>query len=98
MGREGASRTLRVGLARRPVDPSDRFLYHKTTHRLVYESARAERPDVDDVILEPGEIDFFPEVFGDRATIFPYGGHCGNMSYRDNVALMVDTFTAGGAK
>jgi hypothetical protein len=54
--------------------------------------------NVDDVILEPGEIDFFPEVFGDRATIFPYGGHCGNMSYRDNVALMVDTFTAGGAK
>ncbi len=53
--------------------------------------------NVDDVILEPGEIDFFPEVFGDRATIFPYGGHCGNMSYRDNVALMVETFTAGGA-
>jgi len=48
-----------------------------------------------DVILEPGEIDFFNRVFGDRATIYPYGGHCGNMNYRDNVALMVSTFTRG---
>jgi len=46
-----------------------------------------------DVILEPGEINFFREVFGDRAKIYPYGGHCGNMSYRDNVAHMIDTFT-----
>jgi len=46
-----------------------------------------------DVILEPGEIDFFREVFGDRAKIYPYGGHCGNMSYRDNVAHMINTFT-----
>ena len=47
----------------------------------------------DDIILEPGEINFFREVFGDRAKIYPYGGHCGNMSYRDNVAHMIDTFT-----
>jgi pimeloyl-ACP methyl ester carboxylesterase len=48
-----------------------------------------------DIILEPGEIEFFNEVFGDRATIYPYGGHCGNMNYRDNVARMVATFTEG---
>ena len=48
-----------------------------------------------DIILEPGEIEFFNEVFGERATIYPVGGHCGNMSYRDNVALMVSTFTQG---
>ena len=47
----------------------------------------------DDIILEPGEIDFFRDVFGNRAKIYPYGGHCGNMSYRDNVAHMIDTFT-----
>ena len=47
----------------------------------------------DDIILEPGEIDFFRDVFGDRAKIYPHGGHCGNMSYRDNVAHMVSTFT-----
>ena len=54
--------------------------------------------NVDDVILKPGEIDFFSEVFGDRAMIYPLGGHCGNMNYRDNVAHMVNTFTTGGAQ
>ncbi len=49
----------------------------------------------DDVILEPGEIDFFTDVFGGRATIYPYGGHCGNMNHRDNVARMLATFTGG---
>ncbi len=54
--------------------------------------------NADDVILEPGEIDFFRDVFGDRATIYPHGGHCGNMNYKDNVAHMVGTFTAGGVQ
>jgi len=54
--------------------------------------------NADDIILEPGEIDFFREVFGDRATIYPTGGHCGNIDHRDNVARMVDTFTAEGAR
>ena len=52
--------------------------------------------NADDVILEPGEIDFFPEVFGERVTIYPHGGHCGNMNYADNVAHMLDVFTQGG--
>lgn len=47
----------------------------------------------DDIILEPGEIDFFPRVFGDRARIYPRGGHCGNIAYRDNVAHMISVFT-----
>jgi hypothetical protein len=49
----------------------------------------------DDIILEPGEIEFFNEVFGDRATIYPYGGHCGNINYTENVAHMLATFTEG---
>lgn len=49
----------------------------------------------DDVILEPGEIDFFSEVFGDRATIYPYGGHIGNINYSENVAHMIATFSKG---
>lgn len=53
--------------------------------------------NADDIILEPGEIDFFTETFGSRAKIYPYGGHCGNMNHRDNVAHMVATFTEGGA-
>ena len=52
--------------------------------------------NADDVILEPGEINFFPKVFGDRATIYPYGGHCGNMNYSENVAHMVATFAEQG--
>ena len=52
--------------------------------------------NADDIILEPGEIDFFTEVFGDRATIYPVGGHCGNMDYPDNVAHMVAAFTGEG--
>ena len=43
----------------------------------------------DDIILEKGEIDFFEDVFGERATIYPFGGHCGNMQYPDNVAQML---------
>ncbi len=48
----------RVGLAATPVDPRDVFLYHKTTNREVYDRARAERPDCNDVVLrnDRGEI------------------------------------------
>src|SRR5262245_50283542 len=42
----------RVRLAREPIDPTDPFLYHKTTNRAVYERARL--PDCDDVILWNG--------------------------------------------
>jgi hypothetical protein len=47
----------------------------------------------DDVILAPGEINFFSQVFGDRAKIYPWGGHLGNMMYRDNTAHMVEVIT-----
>ena len=42
-----------------------------------------------DIILEEGEIDFIRDVFGDRAKIYPTGGHLGNMPYKDNTAHMV---------
>jgi len=44
-----AERQLRVRLAAESIDPSDIFLFHKTTNRAVYD--RARRPDCDDVIL-----------------------------------------------
>ncbi len=49
---------VRLGLATKPVDADDVFLYHKTTHRVVYETARARRPECDDVLLwnERGEL------------------------------------------
>ena len=49
---------MRLGLAQVPVDRSNVFLYHKTTHRGVYEAAQRSCPDCDDVLLwnEAGEI------------------------------------------
>lgn len=43
--------TVTVALAQEPVDSTDRFLYHKTTNRTVYEQARAACPKADDVLL-----------------------------------------------
>jgi len=44
-------------LAPAPVDSSQRWLYHKTTRRQVYDAAQAAHPDADDVLLwnERGE-------------------------------------------
>jgi hypothetical protein len=52
----------------------------------------------DDIILAPGEIEFFREVFGDRAKIYPKGGHCGNMAYPENVAYIIGFFKDTGGK
>lgn len=55
---EPAERRWRVALAAAPVDSRDPFLLHKTTHRKIYEAARAGRPGFDEVILwnERGEV------------------------------------------
>ncbi|MBN2308782.1 MAG: aminodeoxychorismate synthase component I [Candidatus Hydrogenedentes bacterium] len=42
---------VRAGFAASPVDDRDVFLYHKTTHRGVYDRAQQSRPDCDDVLL-----------------------------------------------
>jgi hypothetical protein len=47
----------------------------------------------DDIILAPGEVEYLEQVFGNRAEIYPTGGHCGNMDYRDNVAYMMTFFS-----
>jgi hypothetical protein len=46
----------------------------------------------DDIILGPGDIEYLQDVMGNRAKIYPTGGHCGNMDYKDNVAYMLDFF------
>ena len=46
----------------------------------------------DDIILAPGEIDYLREVFGERAKIFPTGGHCGNLPQRHVIAYMTNFF------
>jgi hypothetical protein len=46
----------------------------------------------DDLILTPEDLAFLKDVFGSRAKIFPYGGHLGNMTFRDNIAYMINVF------
>ena len=48
--------------------------------------------NADDVTLAPGEIDYLRNVFGSRVRIYPHGGHCGNLTYRVNVADMLAVF------
>jgi len=42
---------VRVALDDEPVDPSDLWLFHKTTRRAPYDRRRERRPDVDEVVL-----------------------------------------------
>jgi len=46
----------------------------------------------DDPILTRENLDFLKDTFGPRLTLYPVGGHCGNLRYRDNVAAMLDYF------
>ncbi|MDD2335934.1 MAG: alpha/beta hydrolase [Geobacteraceae bacterium] len=47
----------------------------------------------DDIILMPGQIDYLEGLFGDRARIFPTGGHMGNMLHPDVVSFMIEFLT-----
>ncbi|HQU36495.1 MAG TPA: aminodeoxychorismate synthase component I, partial [Anaerolineales bacterium] len=53
--------SMKVSLASQPVDSNNIFLFHKTTHRDIYDSARKDFPDCDDVLLfnERGELTEF---------------------------------------
>jgi para-aminobenzoate synthetase / 4-amino-4-deoxychorismate lyase len=59
--RAGPAGGLRVALAAATVDSRDVFLFHKTTHRAVYDARRAAHPAADDVLLrnERGELTEF---------------------------------------
>jgi hypothetical protein len=45
-----------------------------------------------DFILTKGELDYLRMLFGERAKIYPRGGHLGNLEYKENLAYMVDFF------
>jgi pimeloyl-ACP methyl ester carboxylesterase len=46
----------------------------------------------DDIILAPGQIEYLRDLFGDRAQIWPTGGHMGNIGTRAVTAYLVDYF------
>ncbi|MBD2091716.1 aminodeoxychorismate synthase component I [Microcoleus sp. FACHB-1515] len=58
---ERLGRSLQVTLAKSPVNSADIFLYHKTTNRLIYEQAKQQFPELDEVLLwnEKGELTEF---------------------------------------
>lgn len=45
-----------------------------------------------DFLLTKAELDYLRKLFGERAKIYPRGGHLGNLEYKDNLAYMVDFF------
>ncbi|MBD9481962.1 serine/threonine protein kinase [Pseudomonas sp. PDM14] len=48
--------------------------------------------NADDLILGPGDIGFLRRTFGERLTLYPHGGHCGNLNYRVNSDAMLEFF------
>ena len=54
--------------------------------------------NADDFILTPANLEFLRRTFGDRARVYPRGGHGGNLSYKENAADIVQFFRARGEK
>ena len=54
----GAPEPIRLAVDDVPIDPTDVFVFHKTTLRRRYDEARARHPDADDTLLinEIGQI------------------------------------------
>lgn len=43
----------------------------------------------DDPVLGNGDVEFLQATFGDRCTVYPHGGHGGNIEYSDNQQRML---------
>ena len=48
--------------------------------------------NADDLILGPGDLRFLRKTLGQRLTVYPHGGHLGNLNYRVNVGDMLEFF------
>ena len=51
--------------------------------------------NADELILNEKDINYLKDVFKDRLVIYPKGGHCGNMFYKENVDVMVKFVNEG---
>ena len=54
--------------------------------------------NADELILNEKDIDYLKDIFKDRLIIYPKGGHCGNMFYKENVDVMVKFINEGVIK
>jgi hypothetical protein len=50
--------------------------------------------NLDDILVSAEDIAYLEKVFGERAMIYPHGGHLGNMWYPDNKKHMLDVFNS----
>lgn len=48
--------------------------------------------NADDLILGRGDLGFLRRTLGERLTLYPLGGHCGNLNYRVNSDAMLEFF------
>ena len=54
--------------------------------------------NADELILNEKDINYLKDVFKDRLIIYPKGGHCGNMFYKENVDVMLKFINEGVLK
>ena len=54
--------------------------------------------NTDELILNENDMSFLKDVFKDRLVIYPRGGHCGNMFYKENVDVMLKFVNEGVLK
>ena len=45
-----------------------------------------------DFLMTPAELAYLKQLFGERAKVYPRGGHLGNLEYKENLAYMVAFF------
>jgi predicted alpha/beta-fold hydrolase len=52
----------------------------------------------DEIILTPQNLDYLKKTLKGKLKIYPYGGHCGNLFYKENINFMVNYFLEGDEK
>jgi pimeloyl-ACP methyl ester carboxylesterase len=50
--------------------------------------------NADDILVSADDLRFLEATFGERAQIYPRGGHNGNLAYRDNITYVVQFFSS----
>lgn len=83
----GGNITLEQLLTTTTLKQIDEYL--KTSDKIVAVTNR------DELILNDDDFKFLKETFKDRLIIYPYGGHCGNMFYSENVNVMLKYLKEG---
>jgi len=49
----------------------------------------------DELILTKDNLNYLKETLGNKVKVYPHGGHCGNMFYKDNIDFMINYLLRG---